>query len=80
MMYNGSSKAKHYEAVDLDHPLYAGYCLSIYREDEPTLYRVTIMPIRVLICCLQNGIRIISYISRLCLQGFWPSSFIDFLF
>jgi hypothetical protein len=36
-MHDGSSKAKHYEAIDLEKSIYARYCSSIYRGDEPTL-------------------------------------------
>jgi hypothetical protein len=28
--------------------LYAGHCSPNYREDEPPLYRITIMPLKVL--------------------------------
>jgi hypothetical protein len=40
---------------------YAGHCSSIYREDETPLYRITIMPIKVLHTLFTNDIRTITY-------------------
>jgi hypothetical protein len=45
----------------LEKIFYVGHCSSIYRGDEPPLYRFTTMPIEVLYILLTNGIRAIAY-------------------
>jgi hypothetical protein len=41
--------------------LYVGHCSSIYRGDEPPLYRFTKMSIEDLYILLTNDIRVIAY-------------------
>jgi hypothetical protein len=54
--------------MPLEKVLYAGYCSSIYRGGKPTLYKFTIMSIKVLYTLFTNGIRAIAYFlsPRLC--------------
>jgi hypothetical protein len=59
----------------LEKVLYVGHYLSIYREDELPLYRITIMPIKVSHTLFTNDIRTISYFLHPRLHGFRPSLF-----
>jgi hypothetical protein len=59
--HEGTSKAKQYEGVILEKELYAGHCSSIYREDEPPLYKITITPLKALLSLFTNAIGILPY-------------------
>jgi hypothetical protein len=54
-----SSKAKQYEAVALEKILYIGHYSSIYREDEPPLYKITTMALKALQSLFTNHVRIL---------------------
>jgi hypothetical protein len=69
--HEGSSKTKQLEVVTLKKVL--GHCSSIYKEDEPALYRITIMPLRVLHTLLTNDIRAITYFLHPWLHELGPS-------
>jgi hypothetical protein len=51
--HKGSSKAKQHEVVALEKVLYARHCSSIYREDEPPLYKLQSHPLRLYTHCSQ---------------------------
>jgi hypothetical protein len=51
--HKDSSKAKQHEAMAFEKVSYAGHCSPIYREDEPPLYKITIMTPRFYTHCLQ---------------------------
>jgi hypothetical protein len=57
--HEGSSKAKLYEAMTLEKVLYVRHRLSIYREDELPLYKITTMPLKALHSLFTNDVRIL---------------------
>jgi hypothetical protein len=71
--------AKWHEVMDPLKVLYVGHCSLIYREDEPSLYRITIMPLKALQSLFTNDIRVVLYflLSPL-LRRSWPSSYESF--
>jgi hypothetical protein len=72
----GFSKTKRHEAMA---PCTLCRALSsIYREDEPPLYRITIMPIKVLHTLFTNDIKTIMYFLHPRLCEFHPSLFGSF--
>jgi hypothetical protein len=73
--HEGSLKAKRHEAMALEKVAYVGHRSSIYRDDEPPLYRITIMSIKVLHSLFTNDIRTLTYFLHPRLCGFQPSLF-----
>jgi hypothetical protein len=57
--HKGSSKAKQHEVVALEKVLYARHCSSIYREDEPPLYKITITSLKALHSLFTNVVGIL---------------------
>jgi hypothetical protein len=58
--------------------LYAGHRSSIYREDEPPLYTITIMSTKALHTLFTNDIKIITYFPRPRLCMYQPCCSITF--
>jgi hypothetical protein len=69
-----SLKAKQHEAMAFEKVSYAWHCSPIYRQDEQPLYKITIMPLKVLHTLFTDDINTSMYFLFSLLRRSWPST------